>query len=277
MFQGRLKLGCLVAVGAARLIAGCGSPSTVGPGATPDAAEAPGTADATATTSDGRVTAHDASGATDARQDGDAATLDASAGKDATVDGGVAGPVPIVVGADGVLRGTVSGPVEHRWHGEATAGSASCPAGSVVVGACCEWDGAYVTASVVNIPVVFDPATRAGTLAGAPIGPFGAGMVGPTGVITWQINPSAFHWEKGWVANEAMGVGVEAPATVAASQHFFALKLVREILISVSSARVTWDPGAGILRLLEAHPLTPLVAGPCKNATGRTSWNLASP
>lgn len=204
------------------------------------------------------------------------------------IDAGDAGG-GVVVGPDGVLRGTVSGPIVHEWHGVLKAGNAACPPGSVVVGAmpaatppvagCCEWNGAYVTTMVTNIPVVFDPATRAGTLAGSPIGPFGNGPTSPTGVVSWQINPSATHMVKGWNATEAMGIGVETAANVAASQQFFALDLIKEVIIGVSTVSISWDAANRKLSLREGHQLVPKIAGGlnCNSATGRTGWTLASP
>jgi hypothetical protein len=214
----------------------------------------------------------------------DAGALDASA----PIDGGgdASAPVPVRPGADGVLRGTVTSMTyEHRWNGALRAGNANCPANATVVDGggvmCCVWSRAFVATQVVNVPVTFDPATRTGTLAGAPIGTY-AGPTPPdaNGTVEYLINPSANHRAKAWEASNAMGELMGESATlVAESRAFPALALVQEIIMSISSARISWNATTGAFRLFETHPLTPLPAGRCGNQSsgGRVALDLRGP
>ena len=274
-FQRSLRFGAGVTLALVALATACSS-TTPGPGAEPtDASSANDTA-APVPTPDANVPRDSASPDTSAP---DTSAPDAGP-DDASTDAGPGDAAPdaptgaVVEGPDGVLRGTVSGTIEHRWHGSLVMTNPKCPAGATVVRGCCEWDGAFVSTAVTDVPVTFDPATRTGTLAGSPIGPLNAGPTSPTGVLSWQL-PSASHWGKGWRANQAIGVGRETAATLADSQAFFALNIVNEVLMSLSLATVTWDPANKILTLREAHPLTPS-GGSCQ-ANGRTSWDLTSP
>jgi hypothetical protein len=191
----------------------------------------------------------------------------------------VSAPVPIVVGPDGVLRGTVTGPRTHRWHGDLLAGNANCPPAATILDGHCLWSGAY-TPALTNIPVVFDPVSRAGCVGPSRIGPYRVAPLTAPGTITWSLT-SVLHEEKAWTANEALGVGVEDPATVAASKHFRALGITLEGLSSLESARAIWNPCTNVLRLVDHHHLPRSAKSyatcPTCGPYALTEWDLASP
>ena len=214
------------------------------------------------------------------------ATTDATTASDGSADAtsdaaSDAGGPSVVLGADGVVRGTVSGSIVHKWNGSMVATNPSCPAGSTVTNGCCVWDGTFQTLDVVEIPIVFDLATRSGTLAGSPIGPFGVGPTEPDGTVVYQSNPSSRQFENHWPAMEAIGARTpELAATLAASMTFKALDIATPVIFSTSYARVRWNAATSLVQLIESHVLQRKLGGANANcglgSGGQSSWTLKS-
>jgi hypothetical protein len=210
--------------------------------------------------------------AEDASEDAGTVLVDASDG--GTADGGTG----VVLGADGVIRGTVGGTIVHTWHGSLVATDPRCPVGSVVTNGCCVWDGTFANLTVANIPLVFDVATRSGTLAGSPIGAYGVGPTDPDGTVSFQTNPSSNQFPKHWPAIEAIGlVSGESAATLADSKEFKALDLVVPVIFSTSYARVRWNAARSEVALIENHVLQRKAGVGCgTGSNGQSAWTLKS-
>lgn len=269
-----LSAGCLVVA--------CGQTAVVpdadGGGVGADATTPP--ADASA--ADAALPSLDAS-PPDASEAVDAALEEAStdASTDAVTDVSVDaadGGTSVVLGADGVVRGTVGGTIVHKWHGSLVATDPRCPVGSVVTNGCCVWDGTFANLTVTNIPIVFDIATRSGTLAGSPIGAYGVGPTDPDGTLSFQTNPSANQFPNHWPAMDALGVvSGESAATLAASKEFKTLDLVVPVIFSTSYARVRWNAARSEISLFENHLLQRKAGTGCgTGANGQSSWTLKS-
>ncbi len=292
----------LAAVVALAWLWACSTESEAPPAA-PDAAPRPTSPPVPSSSSDGAISLADAAAPTDAALPTDAATL-ADAPADAPTDAGppdagddasdaAAPPIPVALGADNVLRGHVHGTFTHDWRGvirlspSAPACPAPAPAGTPITvsnGArCCVWRGAFAATSVANIPVELDLTTRAGTLAGSPMGVYSGPPPDASGAFRHTVSPSTFHLTNGWKATEAIGdlIG-ESSALVAESRDYFTLiasGAMREVLISLSSAEVQWNPTAGTFRIRDTHQVTPGTAGTCgaETAAATASFLLTSP
>lgn len=240
------------------------TPTPTGTG-TPDAAPAPSDASADVTSVDAEGDA-----ANDASADG--------GGADGAADGGA---IPVMPGADGILRGTVGGLVDQSWVGTIPLPNAGCPASAqtVTMGAisCCRFTGSFPNAS--RVPVEFDLATGMGTLAGAPIGPFGAVFLDGDGTMRFR-QPTILHAQKAWTAGVEVGRHMLAPASeVEEATKLLSLGLVRPVSDSLRNMQVTWNPTTKVFRItmdltmFQANP-----AGTCGlpsgNSTGRLFYDL---
>ncbi len=228
---------------------------------------------------DARADAMTADATADAEADGasDAPTSDASdaATPDATPDAGAA--IPVMPGADGVLRGTVGGSREQSWTGTLRLPNANCPASAQTINmgpiSCCRFVGSF--GAVSRVPVEFDLTTRAGTLAGAPIGPFAAAIVDPDGTLRFR-QPTLLHAQTAWVAGVEMGRHMLAPASeVEESSKLLSLALVRPVSDSLRNMQVSWNPTTKAFRItmdLTMYQATP--AGSCGLPSGDSSGRL---
>ena len=215
--------------------------------------------------------------AADASLDSGTEDAAADAAPDVMVDAADGG-TSVVLGADGVIRGSVGGTIVHKWHGSLFATDARCPIGSVVTSGCCVWDGTFANLVVTNIPIVFDTTTRAGTLAGSPIGAYGVGPTEPDGTVSFQTNPSANQFPNHWPAIEEIGLlSGESAATLAASKAFKALDVVIPVIFSTSYARVRWNAARSEVTLFENHLLSRRGGGGCgAGSSGQSAWTLKS-
>ena len=219
---------------------------------------------------DGGVADADTDGGADADTDADVDAGSSDAGGDAMSDAG--GPIPVLPGADGVLRGTVGGAVTHSWVGQVRLPNAGCPPGARIYTSgmyqCCGWSGSF--GAVANMPVEFDLTTGSGTLAGAPIGALSA--LGPDVDGTLRFRQAAFlHATKGWNASVAMATLMMAPpAKVTEARDFLGLGIVRPISDSLRNMTVTWNPTTKLFRVVS--DLTMFQA----NATGQCAPGLPS-
>lgn len=236
------------------------TPTGTGTGAL-DAALSPGDASADVSLVDA---------ASDADTDGSAS--------DGAADGGA---TPVMPGADGILRGTVGGLVDQSWVGTIPLPNAGCPASAqtVTMGAisCCRFTGSFGNAS--RVPVEFDLTTGTGTLAGAPIGPFGAVIVEGDGTMRFR-QPTILHAQKAWTAGVEVGRHMMAPASeVEEATKLLSLGLVRPVSDSLRNMQVAWNPTTKEFRvtmdltMFQANP-----AGTCGlpsgNSTGRLFYDL---
>jgi len=256
----------------------CSAVDTVGDGGvSPDAS-----ATATATVTSTSTATGTGTGAPDAAPPVDGSTTDAEAdgasdasSGDASADGGTA--VPVLPGVDGILRGTVGGNREQSWLGTLPLPNANCPASAQTVNmgaiSCCRFNGSF--ASVSRVPVEFDLTTGMGTLAGAPIGPFGAVVVEGDGTMRFR-QPTLLHAQKAWVAGVEMGRHMLAPASeVEESSKLLSLALVRPVSDSLRNMQVTWNPTTKVFRItmdLTMYQATP--AGTCGLPSGDSSGRL---
>lgn len=207
--------------------------------------------------------APDAAPPIDASADGG----DVDAGADAEVDGGGtdgasdaapdsapdAAADAVMEGADGVLRGFVSGARFQDWAAKIRLPNATCPAGARTISAgsisCCVFEGA-LQGNVGRIPVVFDPATRSGTLAGAPFGPLSAPVTDPDGTMRFQMAAfleGARAWQVGIEIARASG----APAGEIAEmvRLYENPALVRALGDSLKYMVLTWHPTTKAFRV----------------------------
>jgi hypothetical protein len=211
---------------------------------------------------------------TDAAADATLADAEADATSDAEVDGGAVdgatdgGATPVMPGADGVLRGTVSGPRTHEWVGKIRLPNATCPAGATTItsGAisCCAFAGSFGSLGGA-VPVVFDPVTRSGTLAGAPIGPLAAPITEADGTLRFQA--AAFlEAPKAWAAGIEMARAAGAPAgeIAEATRMYENPALMRAVSDSLKYMVVTWNPTTKVFRIrFELTNFQATAAGTC--------------
>lgn len=241
---------------------------------------------ATTSTASGTTTAP--TGTVDAGGSPDATTNDATsdaaidATSDATLDAGAdgdaadSGAVPVMPGADGILRGLVSGVRLQEWVGRMRLPNSTCPAGAATVTAgpisCCSFAGSF--GNVVSVPVVFDLTTRSGTLAGAPIGPFAAPIVESDG--TMRFNAAAFlEAPKAWKAGVAMATANSAPALDIgeATRFYDAPALVYAVSDSLKSMVVTWNPTTMAFRIrFDVTNYQATAAGTCGISGGQETY-----
>lgn len=272
-----LALGLFVVGGAAcTVIEGVGIDD---PGETPDASP---TSTSTTPVPTGTATgtgAPDAGPApTDAAADATLADADVDAATDASLDGATdGGATPVMPGVDGILRGTVGGLVEHSWVGTIPLPNAGCPASAqtVTMGqiSCCRFGGSFPNAS--RVPVEFDLATGMGTLAGAPIGPFGAVIVEGDGTMRFR-QPTILHAQKAWTAGVEMGRHMMAPASeIEEATKLFSLGLVRPVSDSLRNMQVTWNPTTKVFRItMDLTMYQANAAGTCNLPSGNSSGRL---
>lgn len=181
-------------------------------------------------------------GGNDADPDGSAADGGADAGAD-----------PVMPGTDGVLRGLVGGSRFQDWFGTIRLPNATCPPGATTRTAgqisCCGFSGSW-GGTVARIPVVFDPTTRTGTLAGAPFGPLSPAVTEPDGTLRYQA--AAFlEGPRAWQA----GIEISRLGTATANQLAQATRmlenpaLMRAISDSLKYMVVTWNPTTQAFRI----------------------------
>ncbi|MFO0639325.1 MAG: hypothetical protein U0183_08930 [Polyangiaceae bacterium] len=257
-----LALGLFVVGGAAcTVLEGVGIDD---PGETPDASPMStsttpvptGTATGTGAPDAGPAPTDAAADVTSADAAGDSAS---DAGTDAdtdgsAVDGGAdAGADPVMPGVDGVLRGLVGGNRVQDWFGTIRLPNATCPPGATVRTAgqisCCGFAGS-MSGGVGRIPVVFDPTTRTGTLAGAPFGPLSPAVMDPDGTMRYQM--AAFlEGPRAWQAGIEMSRLGSATATqlAQATRMLENPALMRAVSDSLRYMVVTWNPVTKAFRI----------------------------
>ena len=244
--------------------------TTTGTGA-PDAAPPPSDASADATLVDA-----EGDSASDADTDGGAAS-DADTDGGATDGGSDAGADPVMPGADGVLRGLVGGNRFQDWLGTIRLPNATCPPGATTrtVGqiSCCGFSGSW-GGSVARIPVVFDPTTRTGTLAGAPFGPLSPAVTDPDGTVRYQM--AAFlEGPRAWQAGIEMSrLGSATPNQLAqATRMLENPALMRAISDSVKYMVVTWNPTTKAFRIrFDVTSFQGTTAGTCGISGGQETF-----
>jgi|GEM_PF-6704934 len=245
----------------------------------PAPADSGPSADATATDagSDATNSTPDAADPADASVSADAPS---DAGPlDAPVDARSDASAPsVVAGADGVLRGVVRGAVLQDWTGRLTA-DASCPAGAQQVAAgpitCCVFGGGAPN-SAAGVAVTFDPATRTGTLAGAPFGPLNAPTVAADGTQTYAM-PAFLEAKRAW----QIGIEVLRPTGSAAAIAQMTRMLANPALVNPTSDSgrnfvVAWNPQTAAFRVgIDLSSFAGTATGTCGNGTSTARIQFA--
>lgn len=218
--------------------------------------------------------AADANASADAQSDG---TTAADAGSDsgpldAQVDAQADASAPsVVAGADGILRGVVRGMVTQDWSGRLAMPDASCPPGAQQVPAgpinCCVFGGGAPT-SAAGVAVTFDPATRTGTLAGAPFGPLNAAVVGADGTQTYKM--AAFlEAKRAWqIGIEVVRPTASVPTIAQMTRMLANPALVNPTSDSARNFVVAWNPQTAAFRVgIDLSSFAPTATGTCGNGT----------